>query len=207
MLPCHHPLHPRTHPRTHPPPTPTHSDAPSKLPNWLYPSSISDAGKLETINKRPSTTPRFAAPRGPRGAFPRPPRPAAIPRPGPRLRVDGPPPDGLATLRGMGMTNELLKIEGGGGSLGDMHRAASVVARLAAQRDAEDGGDGVAKRRKLFTPISSKKRCGECKTCLNPSMKKACLVRRREQLEAIAREMGVGSASTPSTGGGGGGGE
>lgn len=163
--------------------------SPSKLPTWLYPSSVSDAGKLDTINKRPSAN-RVPATLG-RPSAPRVGRPAFGPPRGPRLRVSGPPPDGLATLRGMGMTNELLRLEGSAAALGDMHRAASVVARLAAQRDAEDGYEG-AKRRKLFSPISSKQRCGECKTCLNPSMKKACLVRRREQLVAVAKDLQTG---------------
>lgn len=150
---------------------------------------MSDAGKLDTINKRPSNT-RAPAALG-RSSGPRVGRPAFAAPKGPRLRVSGPPPDGLATLRGMGMTNELLRLESSAAALGDMHRAASVVARLAAQRDAEDGYEG-AKRRKLFSPISSKQRCGECKTCLNPSMKKACLVRRREQLVAVANDMQAG---------------
>lgn len=173
-----------------------HTASPSKLPVWLYPSSVSDAGKLDTINKRPST--RAPAALGRPGA-PRVGRPVVAGPRAPRLRVAGPPPDGLATLRGMGMTNDLLRLEGSAAALGDMHSAASVVARLAAQRDAEDGHEG-AKRRKLFSPISSKQRCGECKTCLNPSMKKACLVRRREQLVAVAK--GMQDASKPSPQGG-----
>jgi hypothetical protein len=41
------------------------------------------------------------------------------------------------------------------------------------------------RRRYLFPAISLSRRCGHCKSCLNPSWKKACEVRRAEMLQAI----------------------
>lgn len=45
--------------------------------------------------------------------------------------------------------------------------------------------DTQRRRRYLFPAISVSRRCGHCKSCLNPSWKKACEVRRAEMLQAL----------------------
>jgi len=39
-----------------------------------------------------------------------------------------------------------------------------------------------AKKQMNFPQIKSSERCGKCKTCLNPQMRKACLTRRAEMV-------------------------
>lgn len=51
-----------------------------------------------------------------------------------------------------------------------------------------DSGTATARRRTrrtLLPKIPSSKRCGTCHTCLHPHLKKACLQRRKEQLEQL----------------------
>lgn len=64
-------------------------------------------------------------------------------------------------------------------------------------------------RQQLFPKIAPSERCGECKACLNPKLKKACLQARKKQLESgLAFRLPSGQFSSPSSpraGGGGGG--
>jgi len=51
-----------------------------------------------------------------------------------------------------------------------------------------DGGGGRKKRKQVMPRLHGVERCGHCHTCLNPSMKKACLTRRAELQEIMAEE-------------------
>ncbi|GBF91505.1 hypothetical protein Rsub_04245 [Raphidocelis subcapitata] len=72
------------------------------------------------------------------------------------------------------------------GSSGSKRRASGSDA--SSSGEGSDGGARPRKRRRTFFPrISSTQRCGQCHTCLNPQMKKACLTRREEMQQQIEK--------------------
>ena len=58
----------------------------------------------------------------------------------------------------------------------------SAAQRLAITTQQNNSEQKRAKKQMNFPQIKSSERCGKCKTCLNPQMRKACLTRRAEMV-------------------------
>lgn len=74
------------------------------------------------------------------------------------------------------------------------HHPAKKARRSSDSGAGSDGGSG-RKRRNLFPAVRRSQRCGNCHTCLNPQLKKACITMR----ERMMKEMQGGSSSKRST--------
>lgn len=71
------------------------------------------------------------------------------------------------------------------------HHPAKKARRSSDSGAGSDGGSG-RKRRNLFPSVRRSQRCGNCHTCLNPQLKKACITMR----ERMMKEMQGGSSSS-----------
>lgn len=74
------------------------------------------------------------------------------------------------------------------------HHPAKKARRSSDSGAGSDGGSG-RKRRNLFPAVRRSQRCGNCHTCLNPQLKKACITMR----ERMMKEMQGGSINKRSS--------
>lgn len=74
------------------------------------------------------------------------------------------------------------------------HHPAKKARRSSDSGAGSDGGSG-RKRRNLFPAVRRSQRCGNCHTCLNPQLKKACITMR----ERMMKEMQGGSSNKRSS--------